>query len=104
MIARMWRGLGSDRAGERLRRLHHRHRLRECAATPGNVGCEMWTRDLEDGRTEVLTVSWWESRAAIIGFAGSDIEAAVFYPEDDEYLVDRETTVSHFEVAAAQAG
>ena len=49
-------------------------------------------------------VSWWESRAAIVGFAGSDIEAAVFYPEDDEYLVDRETTVSHFEVAAAQAG
>jgi hypothetical protein len=28
------------------------------------------------------------------------MEAAVFYPEDDEYLVDRETTVSHFEVAA----
>ncbi len=49
-------------------------------------------------------VSWWESRAAIIGFAGSDIEAAVFYPEDDEYLVDRERTVSHFEVAPAQAG
>ena len=45
-----------------------------------------------------------ESRAAIIGFAGSDIEAAVFYREDDEYLVDRETTVSHFEVAPAQAG
>ena len=62
----------------------------------------MWTRDLGDGRTEVLTVSWWESLAAIIGFAGSDIEAAVFYPEDDEYLVDRETTVSHFEVAAAR--
>ena len=61
-------------------------------------------RGLGDGRTEVLTVSWWESRDAIIGFAGSDIEAAVFYPEDDEYLVHRERTVSHFEVAAAQAG
>ena len=71
--------------------------------TPGNLGCQMWTRDL-GMRTGVLTVSWWESRAAIIGFAGSDIEAAVFYPEDDEYLVDRETTVSHFEVAVAQAG
>ena len=64
----------------------------------------MWTSDLGDGRTEVLAVSWWESRAAIIGFTGSDIESAVFYPEDDEYLVDRETTVSHFEVAAVQAG
>ena len=55
----------------------------------------MWTRDLGDGRTEVLRQSL-ESRAAIIGFTGSDIEAAVFYPEDDKYLVDRETTVSHF--------
>jgi hypothetical protein len=69
-----------------------------------DIAAYLWTRDLGDGRAEVLTVSWWESRAAIIGFAGSDIEAAVFYPEDDEYLVDRETTVSHFEVAAAQAG
>jgi hypothetical protein len=33
------------------------------------------------------------------GFAGDDISRAVFYPEDDEYLVDRETTVSHHEVA-----
>ena len=51
-----------------------------------------------------MTVSWWESQTAIIGFAGPDIEAAVFYPEDDEYLVDRETKVSHFEVAASPAG
>ena len=96
--------LGSDRAGERYVAYITGTGLREYAATPGNLGCQIWTRDPGDGRTEVLTVSWWESRAAIIGFAGSDIEAAVFYPEDDEYLADRETTVSHFEVAAAQAG
>ena len=35
----------------------------------------------------------------IAGFAGDDIARAVFYPEDDRYLVDRETTVTHFEVA-----
>jgi heme-degrading monooxygenase HmoA len=64
----------------------------------------MWTRDLGDGRTEVVTVSWWESRAAIEGFAGSDIDVAVFYPEDDRYLVDRETTVRHYEVPQALTG
>ena len=104
MIARMWRGwVRTEQANAYVAYITGTG-LREYAATPGNLGCQMWTRDLGDGRTEVLTVSWWESRAAIIGFAGSDIEAAVFYPEDDEYLVDRETTVSHFEVAAAQAG
>jgi hypothetical protein len=32
------------------------------------------------------------------GFAGEDVNRAVFYPEDERYLVDRETTVSHHEV------
>lgn len=49
-------------------------------------------------------MSWWESRTAIEGFAGSDIDIAVFYPEDDEYLVDRETTVRHYEVPQSVTG
>ena len=40
-----------------------------------------------------MTVSWWSSRADIEGFAGHNIDVAVFYPEDDDYLIDRETTV-----------
>lgn len=59
----------------------------------------MWVRELEDGRSEVTTVSWWDSLDDIRGFAGDDISQAVFYAEDDEYLVDRETTVTHHEVA-----
>ena len=27
-----------------------------------------------------MTVSWWSSRADIEGFAGQDIDVAVFYP------------------------
>ena len=88
MIARMWRGCVRTKQANAYVAYITGTGLREYAATPGNLGCQMWTRDLGDGRTEVLTVSWWESRAAIIGFAGSDIEAAVFYPEDDEYLVE----------------
>jgi hypothetical protein len=32
---------------------------------------------------------------------GQDISVAVFYPEDDQYLIGRETTVTHYEVAQA---
>jgi heme-degrading monooxygenase HmoA len=74
--------------------------LAEYEATPGNLGAQLWTRDLGDGRTEVVTISWWSSQADIVAFAGEDIEKAVFYPEDDEYLLDRETTVTHYDVAA----
>ncbi|MBX7432646.1 hypothetical protein JDV09_11100 [Mycobacterium sp. Y57] len=100
MIARMWRGwVRTEQAGGYVAYISGTG-LREYAETPGNLGCQMWTRDLGDGRTEVVTVSWWASLDDITGFAGPDIDAAVFYPEDDRYLVDRETRVSHFEVAA----
>ena len=67
------------------------------ARTPGNRGAWMLTRD-EGDRTEFLTFSLWDSRDAIRGFAGDDIETAVYYPEDDRYLVERDPTVRHYEV------
>jgi len=45
-------------------------------------------------------VSWWESREAIVAFAGEDIERAVFYPEDDRYLLERGEVVTHHDVVA----
>jgi heme-degrading monooxygenase HmoA len=74
--------------------------MTEYRATPGNQGAWMVARDLDDGRTEIVTLSFWTSRDAIRGFAGDDIERAVFYPEDERFLVDRETTVTHFDVVA----
>lgn len=69
----------------------------EYKATPGNQGAYIASR--RDGnRTEFLTISFWDSRDSVAAFAGDDIDRAVFYPEDDRYLVDRETTVRHFTV------
>jgi len=74
--------------------------MAEYRRTPGNQGAHMLTRDLDDGRTEIVTLSFWNSREVIRGFAGEDITRAVFYPEDDRFLVDREETVTHYEVHA----
>ncbi len=73
--------------------------MAEYRATAGNLGAQLLTRDLGDGRTELITLSWWEDLDVIRAFAGDDIELAKYYPEDDGFLSDRETTVSHFEVA-----
>jgi heme-degrading monooxygenase HmoA len=101
VIARIWRGwVSTPRAAEYVAYIE-RTGIAEYRATPGNLGAQMLTRDLADGRTEVLTVSWWESLKSIHGFAGDDISVAVFYPEDDDFLVDRETTVNHYEVPVA---
>jgi heme-degrading monooxygenase HmoA len=51
-------------------------------------------------RAEFLVLSLWESVDAIRAFAGQEIEKAVFYPEDDEYLIERGPTVDHYDVIA----
>jgi len=94
----MWRGwVATDRADDYVAYIE-RTGLAGYRATPGNQGAEMWVRDLGDGRSEVRTVSWWDSLDDIRGFAGDNIELAVFYDEDDDYLIERERTVTHHEV------
>ena len=98
MIVRMWRGwVATERAAAYVDYINGTG-MAEYRGTPGNIDAQMWTRALDDGRTEVVTVSWWTDLAAVQGFAGDDIGQAVFYPADDDFLVGRETTVTHFEV------
>jgi heme-degrading monooxygenase HmoA len=99
VVARVWRGWVATERVDAYVGYIDATGLSEYRNTPGNLGAQMWTRDLGDGRTEVVTVSWWESAEHIHGFAGGDIDQAVFYPEDDDYLIERETTVTHFKVA-----
>jgi len=43
-------------------------------------------------------VSFWDSMEAVKRFAGPVPETAVFYPDDERYLVRRDLSVDHFEV------
>jgi hypothetical protein len=65
-------------------------------ATPGNLDAWILTRALGDGRTEITTVSRWSSIDAIRGFAGDEPEVAVFYPDDDRFLLERDERVRHY--------
>ena len=106
MIVRSWRG--ATRAADMEAYLAYLHRtgLREYAATPGNRGVLALRRHVAhaDGpRVEFLLLSLWESMDAVKGFAGEHPERAVFYPEDDRFLVDRDLHVSHYEVAGTES-
>ena len=71
----------------------------EYLQTPGNQGSWMLRRDDGD-RTEFITYSLWDSLDAIRGFAGDDIEAAVYYPEDERFLIEQDDRVRHYEIVA----
>jgi heme-degrading monooxygenase HmoA len=97
MIARTWRGATKALDGEAYLEYLHRTGFAEYRKTPGNRGV-LGLRRIVNDRAEFLLVSLWESEEAIRQFAGSDIEKAVFYPEDERFLVDRDNHVSHYEV------
>lgn len=103
MIARTWQGAtrGAD-AEAYLRYLEHTG-FREYRETPGNLGLIGLRREVGD-RVKLLLVTFWESHEAIRRFAGPDIERAVFYPEDEKFLVERDEHVAHFEVVAQSLG
>jgi heme-degrading monooxygenase HmoA len=51
-----------------------------------------------DGRTEFVMFTLWQSMDAIKAFAGEWPEMAVFYPEDNRFLIERDEHVAHYEV------
>ncbi len=103
MIMRIWHGATpAARADDYLEYLRATG-LKEYRATPGNRGVQI-VRRISEGRADFLTISLWESLDAIRGFAGDDIERAVYYPEDEAYLLEREPTVTHYEVMVEERG
>jgi Pyridoxal-dependent decarboxylase, C-terminal sheet domain len=58
----------------------------------------MLRRPRGDGNTEFTMVTCWNDMESIVAFAGPDPERAVFYPRDEQFLVDRDLTVRHYEV------
>ena len=97
MIARIWRGVTfASRAEEYLRYLDETG-LREYRDTSGNLGVQVLRR-VDGDRAEFVLISLWESREAIAAFAGTDPERAVYYPRDDEFLLEKEPLVRHYDV------
>jgi hypothetical protein len=98
LIARIWHGTVRRADADAYADYIRDTGFTQYAATEGNRGAWMLRRDQGD-LTEFITFSLWNSVEAIHAFAGDDIDAAVYYPEDERYLVERDATVSHYEVA-----
>jgi heme-degrading monooxygenase HmoA len=98
VIARIWRGAVRREDGDAYAAYMDATGVAGYRETPGNLGVTMLRRDV-DGRCEFLMFTLWKSLESVKAFAGEDYERAVFYPEDDRFLVERDDTSSHWEVA-----
>jgi heme-degrading monooxygenase HmoA len=100
MIARIWRGKVRSEDANEYADYMRATGVSEYTDTAGNQGVWMLRRD-DGGLTEFLTFTLWESLEAVKRFAGDDYERAVYYPEDERYLVEQDPHVRHYEVVAS---
>jgi heme-degrading monooxygenase HmoA len=101
VIARVWRGWTASADADGYHRYMTETGVKELRETPGNRGVYMLRR-ADGDRAEFVMVSLWESMDGIRAFAGDHPDRAVFYPEDDRYLVDREWDVGHYDVLVVE--
>jgi heme-degrading monooxygenase HmoA len=99
MIARTWHGVVPAAKADEYVEYLNKTGLPEYRATPGNLGVYMLRR-MEGDKAHFLLLTLWESEEAIKRFAGADMEKAKYYPEDEDFLLEKEPYVTHYEVLA----
>jgi heme-degrading monooxygenase HmoA len=97
MIARIWRGIVREADKDNYYEYLQATGLKEYAATGGNRGVYTLCR-VSDGQAEFLLLTLWDSWNAIKAFAGPDFEKAVYYPEDNKFLLSLDPHVTHYEL------
>ena len=97
MIVRIWKGETPASKADAYYQFLQATGIKDYRETPGNKGVQVLRR-IKGDRAEFVLITFWESYEAIKRFAGEDVEKAHYYPEDKEYLLTFEPTVTHYEL------
>ena len=98
MIARVWRGVTlASRADEYLEHLRETG-LRDFVQTAGNRGVQV-IRRIQGEHCEFQIISLWDSMEAVRRFAGKEAERSRYWDADEEFLLEMEPLVRHYELA-----
>ena len=101
VIARIWTGVVRREDADAYAARALDDGLAAYAAMPGNCGAWILRRD-SGAHSEFVAFSLWDSLDALRALTGEDVETSLRHPEDDRYLIDRDTTVWHYEVAGSK--
>jgi len=103
MIARTWHGVVPAGKADDYHRFLLGTGVPDYRGTPGNRGVFVLRR-AEGDVAHFLLLTLWDSYDAIRAFAGDDVERARYYPEDPDFLLELEPTVTHYDVLTAIRG
>ena len=97
MIVRMWHGrVDASRSDEYAEFMKQR-------AAPDYSSVDglqklLFLRTDEKDVTRFLLVTYWDSMESVKKFAGEEPEKAKYYPEDDQFLLEKEELSALYEV------
>lgn len=98
MILREWRGVTATNDYDVYIEYIFESGLKDYATTPGNLGVLLLSREIDDRRTEFVTLTLWRDMDSIRAFAGEDAQRARYYPRDSDLLETLPPTVNHYRV------
>ncbi len=100
MIVRIWHGRTSLAQADEYAQFLVERAIPDYRSTPGNLGAFILQRR-ETDCAHFLTVSLWPSLEVIRNFAGDPIDRAKYYDEDQQFLLEFEPTVAHYDLVGS---
>jgi heme-degrading monooxygenase HmoA len=97
MIARIWHGVTPKSKADAYLEYLNKTGVPGYRAVAGNLSVHVLRR-IEGEQAHFLTLTFWDSLESIKKFAGEEYEKARYYPEDQDYLLEFEEKVTHYEV------
>jgi antibiotic biosynthesis monooxygenase (ABM) superfamily enzyme len=97
VIARVWRGSTLAENADAYAAYLEESGMQAARALPGSHGT-LVLRRVRAGYAEFETILLFDSMDDVRAFAGDELDQAVFFAEDDAYLVERDLEVRHYEV------
>ncbi|HEX6928071.1 MAG TPA: antibiotic biosynthesis monooxygenase [Gammaproteobacteria bacterium] len=98
MIVRIWHGRVTLEKHAEYLELMQRVALPDYRAVKGNRDARCLYRR-EGDIVHFLMVTTWDDMRAIQAFAGEDAGRAKYYDFDDDFLMEKEPVVQHYDVA-----
>ncbi|MGB5820230.1 MAG: antibiotic biosynthesis monooxygenase [Saonia sp.] len=99
MIARIWHGKTTIDNYDAYADFLQKVAVPDYKNCPGFKSLRFLKR-IEKGEGHFTLITYWENLEVIKNFAGKDYEKAKYYPEDENFLLEFEEKVQHFDVFA----
>ena len=97
MIVRMWHGRVETSKADKYAEFMKERAAPDYSSVRG-LKKLMFLRSAEADVTHFLLITHWDSMEAVKKFAGEHPEKAKYYPEDDDFLLEKEETTALYEM------